>query len=152
MRPFLTALSLRSFFPFLTWCIPIGTGSTRRAACWSAPTTRCLIPCFGVRLPAQASGPPYGKARSLSGTRDWLAPEARPAYSAWTGKAGCGRHRQAMKFLKGGEKVLLFPEGTRIKDGGEARPRPGRHAGRAVRRPHPAGLSLRKKSGLAALR
>ncbi len=39
------------------------------------------------------------------------------------GKADVGAIKQAMKFLKGGEKVLLFPEGTRIKDGeaGEAK-------------------------------
>ena len=41
------------------------------------------------------------------------------------GKADVGAIKQAMKFLKGGEKVLLFPEGTRIKDGGAGEAKTG---------------------------
>lgn len=33
------------------------------------------------------------------------------------GKSDVGAIKQAMKFLKSGEKVLMFPEGTRYKDG-----------------------------------
>lgn len=33
------------------------------------------------------------------------------------GKSDIGAIKTAIKFLKAGEKVLLFPEGTRIKDG-----------------------------------
>lgn len=33
------------------------------------------------------------------------------------GKSDVGAIKTAMKYLKGGESVLIFPEGTRIKDG-----------------------------------
>ncbi|MEG0764490.1 MAG: lysophospholipid acyltransferase family protein [Pseudoflavonifractor sp.] len=33
------------------------------------------------------------------------------------GKADIGAVKQAMKFLKSGEHVLLFPQGTRVRDG-----------------------------------
>ncbi|MEG0596485.1 MAG: lysophospholipid acyltransferase family protein [Oscillospiraceae bacterium] len=41
------------------------------------------------------------------------------------GKSDIGAIKQAMKYLKGGDKVLLFPEGTRIKDGAESEAKTG---------------------------
>ncbi|MEG2454950.1 MAG: lysophospholipid acyltransferase family protein, partial [Oscillospiraceae bacterium] len=41
------------------------------------------------------------------------------------GKSDIGAIKQAMKYLKGGDKVLLFPEGTRIKDGEESEAKTG---------------------------
>ena len=35
------------------------------------------------------------------------------------GKADVGAIKKAMKFLKAGERLLLFPEGTRVKEGEE---------------------------------
>ena len=54
----------------------------------------------------------------------WLLSKAG-VFGVDRGKADVGAIKQAMKFLKGGEKVLLFPEGTRIKDGGAGEAKTG---------------------------
>lgn len=65
------------------------------------------------------------------------------------GKSDVGAIKQAMKYLKEGEKVLLYPEGTR----GPRQPRRGErtqnrggHAGGAVRRPHSPCVCAGKKA------
>lgn len=53
----------------------------------------------------------------------WLLNKAG-VFAVERGKSDVGAIKKAMKFLKSGEKVLLFPEGTRVKDGetgGEAK-------------------------------
>lgn len=65
------------------------------------------------------------------------------------GKADVGAIKEAMRVLKNGEKLLLFPEGTRVKEGetGEA------HTGAAMfatrtgcHRPH-LHLPKKRRSG-----
>lgn len=46
----------------------------------------------------------------------WLLKKAG-VFGVERGKADVGAIKTAMKFLKSGEKVLIFPEGTRVKDG-----------------------------------
>lgn len=46
----------------------------------------------------------------------WLLKKAG-VFAVERGKSDVGAIRTAMKFLKSGEKVLLFPEGTRHRDG-----------------------------------
>lgn len=46
----------------------------------------------------------------------WLLKKAG-VFGIDRGKADVGAIKTAMKYLKSGEKVLLFPEGTRLKDG-----------------------------------
>ncbi|MBP1737350.1 MAG: 1-acyl-sn-glycerol-3-phosphate acyltransferase [Oscillospiraceae bacterium] len=41
------------------------------------------------------------------------------------GKSDVGAIKQAMKYLKNGQKVLMFPEGTRVKDDSEAEAKTG---------------------------
>ena len=46
----------------------------------------------------------------------WLLKQAG-IFGVERGKSDVGAIKTAMKFLKGGESVLIFPEGTRIKNG-----------------------------------
>lgn len=46
----------------------------------------------------------------------WLLKKAG-IFAVERGKSDIGAIKTAMKYLKGGENVLMFPEGTRIKDG-----------------------------------
>lgn len=46
----------------------------------------------------------------------WLLKKAG-IFSVERGKSDVGAIKTAIKYLKGGENVLMFPEGTRIKDG-----------------------------------
>ena len=48
----------------------------------------------------------------------WLLKKAG-IFGVDRGKSDVGAIKTAMKFLKSGEKLLLFPEGTRKKDGGD---------------------------------
>ena len=53
----------------------------------------------------------------------WILHKAG-VFAVERGKSDVGAIKTAMKFLKSGEKVLLFPEGTRVKgseEGGEAK-------------------------------
>jgi len=52
----------------------------------------------------------------------WLLTKAG-VFGIQRGKSDVGAIKQALKVLKGGEKLMLFPEGTRFKegDGGEAK-------------------------------
>ncbi len=58
------------------------------------------------------------------------------------GKADVAAIKTAMKYLKDGEMLLMFPEGTRHQDGECRRCQDRRgHAGRAYRRAHHPRLS-----------
>ena len=41
------------------------------------------------------------------------------------GKADVGALKEAMRILRGGEKLLMFPQGTRVKDGEDSEARTG---------------------------
>lgn len=54
----------------------------------------------------------------------WLLSKAG-VFGVDRGKADVGAVKTAMKYLKSGEKVLIFPEGTRVKDGQESEAKTG---------------------------
>ena len=71
----------------------------------------------------------------------WLLSKAG-IFGVDRGKSDIGAIKQAMKYLREGEKVLIFPEEPGPLQPGRREPAQGgcRHAGSAVRRSHPAGL------------
>ena len=64
------------------------------------------------------------------------------------GKSDVGAIKQAMKYLKEGEKVLLYPEGTRVRAsrGEESEPKPGRPCWRCGAASPSSLCMCRKKS------
>ena len=54
----------------------------------------------------------------------WLLSKAG-IFGVERGKSDVGAIKTAMRYLKGGEKLLLFPEGTRIKEGEEGTAKTG---------------------------
>ena len=78
----------------------------------------------------------------------WLLSKAG-IFGVDRGKSDVGALKQAMQFLRSGEKVLIFPEGHRVREsrGDVSQPKAGA-AMLAVRCgvPHPAGLHPREKA------
>ena len=71
----------------------------------------------------------------------WLLSKAG-IFGVDRGKSDIGAIKQAMKYLREGEKVLIFPEGTRVRSsrGDVSQPKAGAAMLAVVRRSHPAGL------------
>ncbi len=73
----------------------------------------CLIVAVGPRPQLH----PMAKAEFMrTPVLGWLLKKAG-VFAVERGKSDVGAIKTAMKYLKNGESVLIFPEGTRIKDG-----------------------------------
>lgn len=73
----------------------------------------CLIAALGPRPQLH----PMAKAEFMrTPVLGWLLKKAG-VFAVERGKSDVGAIKTAMKYLKNGESVLIFPEGTRIKDG-----------------------------------
>ena len=72
---------------------------------------------FGLCISASEPAPSYGKGQSFYGSPLSVGFSAMWVCSVWNGgKSDVGAIKQAMKYLKEGEKVLLYPEGHRIHE------------------------------------
>lgn len=73
----------------------------------------CLIAALGTRPQLH----PMAKAEFMrTPVLGWLLKKAG-VFAVERGKSDIAAIKTAMKYLKNGESVLIFPEGTRIKDG-----------------------------------
>ena len=73
----------------------------------------CLVVALGSKRQIHAMAKAEFMRTPVIG---WLLKKAG-MFSVERGKSDIGAIKTAMKYLKGNENVLIFPEGTRIKDG-----------------------------------
>lgn len=73
----------------------------------------CLVMALGSKRQIHAMAKAEFMRTPVIG---WLLKKAG-MFSVERGKSDIGAIKTAMKYLKGNENVLIFPEGTRIKDG-----------------------------------
>lgn len=82
-----------------------------------------LFLCFAFQLKHQLR--PMAKAELLRvPVIGWVLKRVG-VFGVERGKSDVGAIKQAMRYLKDGEKVLLFPEGTRVKEGEESNAKTG---------------------------
>ena len=109
-------------WPFFSLCHPcraIGKENLPKSgalfcanhSCLNDPV--CLVMAVGRRYQLR----PMAKSEFMNiPVLGWLLKKAG-VFAVDRGKSDVGAIKTAMKYLKNGEKVLLFPEGTRVKDG-----------------------------------